>query len=415
MVNQDTHRICPLCNTRVGEVATKCIVCGTDLTSGEKSTEELPETTQRSELGSLQQSSTPSATSTVHESQTTSQGMIPRRIVGGRISVPVPAVIGGVLLLVLGGLTLMLLSWGVNPFVDPTSTITPTMTRQPTFTPYPTSTRTPMPTTTPMPALVHKVQEGDSCIRLAVVYDVSVQSILQLNGFSQACPIFISQEVLVPQPTATPAPTATQTLEPRALTQSARPTHVVSAGESLSSIAVYFGVSFGAMADVNGKLPPDYAIIVGETLVIPIDILAPTEGPTPTNTPLPPYPAPELLYPPDGAVVSSIEQTVSLQWASVGVLQENEVYMVVVEDVTANSARRIVETTLTTRYIMTVEMKPYEAIPHVFKWTVVPARQSSTSSAGKPVFKPAGATSEERTFIWTGIGVVPTTTSTSQS
>ena len=406
MVNRPRYRLCQLCGTRVGEATTKCIVCGANLTSGE-----VP-TTGSSTLPNPQESDPRYTTDTAHQQDAIqrSEPTHARRTGGGRISVPTPALVAGVLLLVLGGLTLMLFSWGVNPFVEPTSTVTSTMTRQPTFTARPTSTAAPLPTSTPMPALAHKVQEGDSCIRLAVVYDVSVQSILQLNALSQACPIFVGQEILVPQPTATPAPTVTQTLAPQALTQSARPTHVVLSGESLSSIAAYFGVSFRAMADVNGKLPPDYAITVGETLVIPIDVPVPTDGPTPTNTQIPPYAAPDLLYPQDGAVVSSIEQTVSLQWSSVGVLLENEAYMVMVEDVTTNAARRIEETTLTTRYIVTVEMKPYEAIPHVFKWTVVTVRQAGTTSGGRPIFEPAGATSEERTFVWTGIGVVSTVT-----
>ena len=53
-------------------------------------------------------------------------------------------------------------------------------------------------------------------------------------------------------------------------------------------------------------------------------------------------------------------------------------------------------------------MKPAEAAPHVFKWSVVTARQTGFSSDGRPLYQPAGATSEERTFTWTGIGVLPT-------
>ena len=183
--------------------------------------------------------------------------------------------------------------------------------------------------------------------------------------------------------------------------------HVVSAGESLSSISADYGVNFSVMAEVNGKLPPDYAITIGETLSIPMDMPVPTAGPTPTETSLPPYAAPRLLNPPDGAAISSIDQTVSLQWTSVATLRENEVYLVSVEDVTANESHRISDTTLTTRYIVGVVMKPYEAVPHVFRWTVVTARQTGVTDDGRPMFQPAGATSLERTFTWTGIGVAP--------
>jgi len=307
--------------------------------------------------------------------------------------------------MLLGGLALVLVSAGHNPFVEPTETATQLPTVVPTFTPAPTSTATQLPTSTPLPPVAHTAVEGDTCILIAVTYDVSVQSILQLNRFTQACLLLVGQEVLVPVPTPTAAATATATMMPLALTQAARPTHVVSAGESFSSIAADYAVSFSVMAEVNGKLPPDYAITVGETLSIPLDMPVPTAGPTPTETSLPPYAAPRLLNPPDGAAISSVEQTVSLQWTSVATLRENEVYLISVEDVTQNGSQRISVTTLTTRYIVAVDMKPYEAVPHVFRWTVVTARQTGVTDDGRPMYQPAGATSVERTFTWTGIGV----------
>jgi len=59
-------------------------------------------------------------------------------------------------------------------------------------------------------------------------------------------------------------------------------------------------------------------------------------------------------------------------------------------------------------------MKPPEAAPHIFRWTVVTVRQNGVTNDGKPIYEPAGATSEERTFTWTGIGVPVTPTLTPQ-
>ena len=378
-------RVCPVCEASLGSAATKCLVCGA----------ELPEDTSTDES---------------HLSGTTSHrsgGAIvqPDR---ASIRIPLPVAVASVTLMVLGGLALVLVSSGNNLFLEPTVTTTPSATPVPTFTPAPTKKPTTLPTSTSLPPLVHNVVEGDTCILIAVTYDVSVQSVLQLNGFTQACPLLVGQEVMVPVPTSTPAPTITATMMPLALTQAARPVHVVSAGESLSSIAAYFGVSFKAMAEVNGKLPPAYAISIGESLTIPVDMPLPTAGPTPTETLLPPYPAPNLLNPPDGQAISYIEQTVSLQWTSIVNLRENEVYLVTVEDVTSNKPKRIEDTTISTRYIMNVDMKPAEAAPHVFKWFVVTARKTGVSKDGRPFYQPAGAASEERTFTWTGIGVLPT-------
>ena len=381
-------RVCPICEASLGSAATRCLVCGA----------ELPEDAITDDSGKVGSTSTPGSKYVQRTAQ-------PDR---ANIRIPIPVAVAAVTLMILGGLALLLVSSGNNPFVEPTATITPSATSVPTFTAAPTKKPTNLPTSTSLPPVVHNVVEGDTCILIAVTYDVSVQSVLQLNGFTQACPLLVGQEVMVPVPTSIPAPTITATMMPLALTQSARPIHMVSAGESLSSIAAYYGVSFKAMAEVNGKLPPDYAISIGENLTVPVDMPLPTSGPTPTETSLPPYPAPNLLNPPDGQAISYIEQTVSLQWTSIVNLRENEVYLVTVQDVTSNRPKRIEDSTISTRYIINVDMKPAEAAPHVFKWSVVTARQTGFSSDGRPLYQPAGAASEERTFTWTGIGVLPT-------
>ncbi|MBS60384.1 MAG: hypothetical protein CL606_03630 [Anaerolineaceae bacterium] len=381
-------KVCPVCEASLGSAATKCLVCGA----------ELPEESITDDSSMLDSTST---TPSKYEQGTTQ----PER---SSIRIPVPVAVAAVTLMVLGGLALLLVSAGNNPFIEPTATITPSATPVPTFTPAPTQKPTNLPTSTSLPPVVHNVVEGDTCILIAVTYDVSVQSVLQLNGFTQACPLLVGQEVMVPVPTSTPAPTITATMMPLALTQAARPIHTVSAGESLSSIAAYYGVSFKAMAEVNGKLPPDYAISIGENLTVPVDMPLPTSGPTPTETSLPPYPAPNLLNPADGQAISYIEQTVSLQWTSIVNLREDEVYLVTVQDVTSNRPKRIEDSTVSTRYIINVDMKPAEAAPHVYKWSVVTARQTGVSSDGRPLYQPAGAASEERTFTWTGIGALPT-------
>jgi hypothetical protein len=86
--------------------------------------------------------------------------------------------------------------------------------------------------------------------------------------------------------------------------------------------------------------------------------------------------------------------------------------LVTVEDLTCNCAKRLQETTNQTRFIVNVDMKPPEAAPHIFRWSVVTVRQNGVTNDGKPIYEPAGATSEERTFTWTGIGVPVTPTLT---
>jgi len=54
-------------------------------------------------------------------------------------------------------------------------------------------------------------------------------------------------------------------------------------------------------------------------------------GASPTPTLPPPYPPANLLLPPDGAPFDTANSIITLQWASVGTLRENEAYAVTVE------------------------------------------------------------------------------------
>ena len=158
-------RHCPVCDTRVGTAATKCIVCGAELGVADDGAG-APPGGQRAAFAD-----------------------------GGHVRIPLPVIVAGVMLMLLGGLALVLVSAGHNPFVEPTETATQLPTVVPTFTPAPTSTATQLPTSTPLPPVAHTAVEGDTCILIAVTYDVSVQSILQLNGFTQACLLLVGQEV----------------------------------------------------------------------------------------------------------------------------------------------------------------------------------------------------------------------------
>ncbi len=419
-------RLCPTCGTRVGDLATKCIVCGADL-GGPASNTQPQRAVRRSLLPQRpsfmrpaeQPVAAPSKTATPPSGVATGQAAKPASTAqapaqGRRgITLPLPAAIAIILIFLSMGVVLVLGAMGAIPlFTPPTPTITLTPTASPTLTPLPTATETTAPSPTPLPPVEYTVVANDTCISIAFNANITLQTLLEANGLSQACPLVVGQKLVVPQPTYTPTAPPTNTLEAIALTETARPRqhYTVAAGDTLFSIAGFYNVDPAALAAENGIPPPDYAITVGQVLTIPLDRPPPTVGPSPTATPLPPYPAPILLSPPEGAAISPIEQVVTLQWSAVDILQEGEVYLVSIEDVTCNCARRKLDTTTTTRYIVNVDMKPEEAAPHVFKWSVVTARQTGTTDKGDPVYEPAGATSEVRTFTWTGIGVPATAT-----
>src|SRR5690606_4242227 len=126
---------------------------------------------------------------------------------------------------------------------------------------------------------------------------------------------------------------------------------------------------------------------------------------TPTATLPPPYPAPNLLLPADGAAFTLANDVVTLQWASVGVLNDNEAYQVIVEDVTATQTRRITDYVTDTRYIVPSSFRPNDNVAHVMRWWVIPVRQTSVDDQGQPVWSASGAVSEKRVFTWVGVAV----------
>ena len=142
----------------------------------------------------------------------------------------------------------------------------------------------------------------------------------------------------------------------------------------------------------------------------PLCARAATAGPTPTATIPPPYPAPNLLLPSDGAAFTLANDIVTLQWASIGTLRDNEAYRVTVEDITAGQSHRIVDYVTDTKDIIPTTFRPKDNIAHVMRWWVAPVRQSGTDDQGQPIWVSAGAASDKRDFTWVGAAVQVTPT-----
>jgi len=171
----------------------------------------------------------------------------------------------------------------------------------PTWTPVPTSTPTamPTPTSTPVPTpapRIHTVVRGDTLSGLAVAYDVSLEALLEANGLDEDSILSIGQELIIPgseqevpsvsgegEKPASPGPTAqpTPTLGPT-------PTpvlYIVQRGDTLSHIAVEFGVSSEEIARVNG-ISLNSILSLGQELIIPVTPVSPEiMALTPTATP----------------------------------------------------------------------------------------------------------------------------------
>ncbi len=313
--------------------------------------------------------------------------------------------------LVIGALALFFTLKGTGKLPDstavPSATITVSLTPTATETLIPTET----PTLTPEPPKPYVVQSGDSCISIAGLYSSSVTAIVSLNNLNSTCTdLQVGQTILVPLPTPTQPPAPTVTLEPAAATRAACDTvdYTVQANDTLSTIANSYGVSITAIKDWNGLSTNN--VFTDTHLTIPLCMRSATPGPSPTPTAPPPYPAPNLLLPANGTSFTLANDTITLQWASVGALRDNERYQVLVEDLTGETGRKLTQYVTDTKFIVPVTFRPQDNGTHIMQWWVVVVRQTGTDDQGNPIWSTAGAASDMRYFGWSGAGQVATPT-----
>ncbi|MDX9864158.1 MAG: LysM peptidoglycan-binding domain-containing protein [Anaerolineaceae bacterium] len=378
-------KICPTCGTRLSENATRCLVCG--------QTFDKDETT-----------AAPAATKKQKPEPAVREARMPE------LTLSLPVAIGLVIImLAIGAAIVFGVLRGTGRVTEPTETPTVTLTPTLTLTPTEAPTSTPMPSPTPLPPLEYTVSEGDYCSTIAAIFNVSIQSIVLANNLPADCgTLYVGQVLLVPQPTPTASPLPTSTLSGIDATREAceKYEYVVSANDTLSGIAGSFNVSMAAIKEWNGLVGD--VVYQGQPLTIPLCQRNPTPGPTPTATLPPPYQAPNLLLPADGEAFTAVNNTITLQWASVGTLRDGEAYGVTMEDVTDGTGRKQTSYVTDTKFIVPSAFRPAGNTPHIIRWWVVPVRQAGTTREGEPRWENYGDPSEERVFSWFGGAPVST-------
>ncbi|MCS7054887.1 MAG: LysM peptidoglycan-binding domain-containing protein [Thermoflexales bacterium] len=211
------------------------------------------------------------------------------------------------------------------------------------FAPTPTTappTATPAPSPTPVPPLEYVVQSGDTCGGIAQRFGVSLGELAALNNLDiERCLIRIGDKLLIPLPSPTPLPGATAAgaasgpQEPTA-TLPAQIVYVVKGGDTCSEIAQRFNISLDQLIQQN-NLDANCLIRMNQVLTITFATPTPAAMATPfvlqTPTPRTGYSAPIVMQPIDGARISDAQTTVTLQWLTVGMLQQNEWYVVQVQ------------------------------------------------------------------------------------
>ena len=369
-------KICPTCGTRLSQNAARCLVCG--------------------------------RTFAAQPAAKTKTSAAARGLPELRLSLPLALGLLFIILAIGGGVIYLVLRGG-GQIAPPEATAT--ASPSPTFEQSPTPTLTPTlePTYTPLPPIDYVVRANDTCGYIAVLYDVTIRSIADINNLPPDCGVLsVGQTILVPQPTPTATPLATSTMSANVATQEACGTleYRVGDNDTLSGIAINYNISVETLRTYNGL--PSNNIYTGQIIVIPLCERLPTAGPTPTATNPPPYSAANLLLPSDGAIFTGINDTITLQWSAIGGMQQNESYAVIVEDLTEGQGKKLVDYTADTKYIVPATFRPAENSPHIIRWWVQPVRQSGTTNSGDTIWVPAGAQSVPRVFAWSGIGAVST-------
>ena len=336
-------KICPTCGTRLSDNATRCLVCGRSFTVSQKT------------------------------SATVSPVQSPKL---PELKLSLPAAIGLIILILgLGAALVFLILQSTGRVTAPTATPTTTLTPTSTSSPSPTVEPTTAPTATPEPPKEHTVAAGEFCSSIALRYNVSIQSIVDLNNLAPECgTLSVGQKLLIPVPTPKPTALPTSTLSPAEATQLScgTVTYQIQDGDSLSSISINYNISIESIKSFNGLTSDN--VMVGMYLSLPLCERLPTPGPTPTATLPPPYGAPSLLLPVDGIVYNNVTDTIVLQWSAVSTLREGERYAVTVVDVTSGEAKKITQYVTETRFTVPASLRPTDNTFHIFRWWVVPVR-----------------------------------------
>ena len=324
------------------------------------------------------------------------------------VTLSLPAALGALAVILLIGASVVYFSLraGIGgQLSEPTAVLTPSVTVTITSIPTETALPTSIPTETPLPPFDYIVREGDNCGIIAANFGISTQSIIILNQLSTQCFVSVGQTLKIPYPTPTPAPPPTNI--PNEATQTSQACekvpYTVQENDTLSLIALNYNVPQDAIKFYNGLSTDN--VFLGQTILVPLCERAATPGPTPTATLPAPYQAPPLLLPADGAAFTLANDVVTLQWASIGTLRENERYQVTIEDVTSGQGRRLTEYVTDTKFIVPTSFRPNDDMAHVIRWWVTTARQNGVDEQGQPVYDSAGAISEKRVFTWVGVAV----------
>lgn len=241
----------------------------------------------------------------------------------------------------------------------------------------------------------YKVKSGDTVAAIAAQYGSTIKDIIQANNLRADGWLQAGQELIIPVPGAVggaaPAPTPTPT--------GGALVYMVRSGDTVSGIASQLGSQSDWILNANQMKPTDI-LRVGQALLVPLSQDMPTPEPTATalatSTPTPASPglrAPVLLNPADGSTVSG-PSGILLTWGSVGILGQDQWYVVTLQS-SASSAPTATWWTKTTSWRLPADLRGEAGAGVEFTWQV----QVHAGSSEQPG-APASPASEAHRFTW---------------
>ncbi|MDH4135143.1 MAG: LysM peptidoglycan-binding domain-containing protein, partial [Anaerolineae bacterium] len=302
--------------------------------------------------------------------------------------------------------------------------------------PAPTADIPPTPTPEPTQVLTHIVKAGENLTSIATDYGTTVEAIVEVNHIEDPRSLRTGQELIIPLAGSVGGPTpmpGAPTVPPHATEVVI---HVVQPGEGLLGIALQYDTSVEVIMAAN-NIADAQLIFAGQELIIPLGtptpVPTPTPRPTPTPTPGPPYAAPDLLDPAEGESFRGEEADIVLNWASVGILAEDEWYILRLRLMTEPVYQHPSVWTKTTSWRVPASLHPsalpfdpstglrtssaqdnlstdpsttfrtgpsVEAESHLFRWDVTVVRHTGTRPDGKPEGIAISPMSATRSFFW---------------
>lgn len=275
------------------------------------------------------------------------------------------------------------------PFLPPTPTATPT--------PEPAAPGEEQPEPVQSTGTIdHTVVAGETLLSIALDYNVTVEEIRAANNITGEL-IRVGDKLTIPGQQAVVAPPVGQT--PRGPTSDFE--YVVRDGDTIVSIAAQLGSTVDEIQRANSLGPNDF-IRPGQRLVVPVRqvpqaVIQSGQGAAGGAATVP-WSAPELTAPANGALLPSSEP-VLLRWASVGLLNDNEWYVVLIYPQSPGARQYPSVWTKATSHRLELEEAPAPGQSASYSWQVSVVRVTSGDD-GANVLTPVSPSSVLRRFTW---------------